>query len=102
MVALIFGTGALLAFGSLLAWSSLMWWRWIVQYNRRLFDKEVHSRWPVQFEWRRLEWQELTAGEKLNQTFGTVFFGAMAVMVLASGLLGCVRILMELVRNALV
>ena len=101
MVALIFGTAALLAFGALLASLSLMWWRWIVQYNRRLFAKEVHSRWPVQFEWRRLEWQELKPGEKLNQTFGTVFLGAMAVMVLAAGLSGCVRILMDLVDMVL-
>lgn len=101
MVALIFGAGAMLAAGALFAWLSLMWWRWIVQYNRRLFDKEVHSRWPVQFEWRRLEWQELNPGEKLNQTFGTVFLGAIAAMVLAGGLSGCVRILMELVGMVL-
>jgi ABC-type phosphate/phosphonate transport system permease subunit len=101
VVALVFGIGALLAFGALLAWSSLMWWRWIVQYNRRLFDKDVHSTWPVQFEWRRLEWQELKPGEKLNQTFGSAFLGAAAVTVLASGLSGCVRILMELVGMAL-
>ncbi|MBC7275429.1 hypothetical protein [Nocardioides sp.] len=101
MVALIPVTGAMLALGALLAWLSLMWWRWIVQYNRRLFDKEVHSRWPVQFEWRRLEWQELKPGEKLNQTFGTVFFGATAVMLLVAGLAGCVRILMELVGMVL-
>ncbi|MEU6133414.1 hypothetical protein [Nocardioides sp. NPDC047086] len=101
MVALSFVTGAMLALGAFLAWLSLMWWRWIVQYNRRLFDKEVHSGWPVQFEWRRLEWQELKPGEKLNQVFGTVFLAALAVMVLAAGLSGCVRILMELVGMVL-
>ncbi|MFE6507440.1 hypothetical protein ACFVDI_08430 [Nocardioides sp. NPDC057767] len=101
MVVLIFGTGALLALGALLTWASVMWWRWIVQYNRRLFDKDVHSRWPVQFEWRRLEWQELNPGEKLNQTFGTVFLGAVAAMVLAAGLSGCVRVLVKLVGMVL-